>query len=383
MIAPHMRLPIAGLIAGFSLGISRHILPVIYPSMHSVLGTMNFHLGLLISSYYFTYMVFALLFGSLSDCLNSRLILSICCLVVSVGSLGMGSSKSPLSLLVFSIVSGIGAGGLYVPMVSLLLKKYETKRGFISSLVLTGEGVSAITMGIVIPFVVSLLDWRYVWWLFGFIAIVFGLYLWLTIEDVHPESSSSIGTSSNLTILNMIKVKKVWSLGLIYFFHAITRTIVISFTVVYLLSSGFSFTHASTAFSFLAIGMIPGALFSGALADRFNNRSVVITLLSLQIICVSMLLLKPNYPTILFFVLVEGFCIGGVPVLMGILPTNYFMQDMYGKVLGFLTLMLGLGVSISPLIGGYIGDATNSLSTSLLLGLGTSFVSLGITLFTL
>ena len=68
---------------------------------------------------------------------------------------------------------------------------------------------------------------------------------------------------------------------------------------------------------------------------------------------------------------------------MGILPANYFMKDMYGKVLGFLTLMLGLGVSISPLIGGYIGDATSSLSAPLLLGLVTSFVSLGITLWKL
>jgi MFS family permease len=328
-------------------------------------------------------MVFALLFGSLSDRLNSRLILSICCLVVSAGSLGMGISKSAILLLTFSVVSGIGAGGLYVPMVSLLLKKYEAKRGFISSLVLTGEGISAITMGIVIPYIVSLLDWRYVWWLFGFIAILFSLYLWLTIEDVRPESTLSIDASSHLTILNMIKVKKVWSLGLIYFFHAVTRTVVLSFTVAYLISNGFSLTYASTAFSFLAFGMIPGASLSGALADRFNNRSVVMTLLSLQIICVSMLLLAPSYVTILFFVLIEGFCIGGIPILMGILPANYFMQDMYGKVLGFLTLMLGLGVSISPLIGGYIGDATNSLSTPLLLGLATSFVSLGLTFFRL
>jgi len=129
--------------------------------------------------------------------------------------------------------------------------------------------------------------------------------------------------------------------------------------------------------------MIPGASLSGALADRFNNRSVVMTLLSLQIICVSMLLLTPSYVVILLFVLIEGFCIGGIPILMGILPANYFTQDMYGKVLGFVTLMLGLGVSISPLIGGYVGDATNCLSTPLLLGLATSFVSLGITFFRL
>ena len=379
----NLRLPIAALIAGFSLGISRHILPVVYPSMHSITGTMNYHLGLLTSSYYFTYMVFALVFGALSDRLSSRLILTTCCLLMSAASLGMGISKSVTSLLAFSILSGVGAGGLYVPMVSLLLKKYNTKKGFIASLVLAGEGVSAFTMGIVIPYIVFLFNWRYVWWLFGFIGISFSLYLWLTIEDVAIESTLSFDTKSNRTILNVIKLEKIWPLGFIYFFHAITRTVVLSFTVAYLIKSGFSFTYASTAFSFLAIGMIPGSSLSGALSDRFNNRSVLMTLLSLQIICVIMLLLKLSYVAILLFLLVEGFCIGGVPTLMGILPANYFTKDIYGKVLGFLTLMFGLGVSMSPLIGGYIGDATGSLSAALLLGLITSCVSLGVTFFKL
>jgi MFS family permease len=382
-VLPKLRVPIAALIAGFSLGISRHILPVVYPSMHSITGTMNYHLGLLTSSYYFTYMVFALVFGSLSDRLSSRLILTTCCLLISAGSLGMGISKSVISLLTFSTLSGVGAGGLYVPMVSLLLKKYNTKRGFTASLVLTGEGVSAFTMGIVIPYVVSSFNWKHVWWLFGFIGIFFSLYLWLTIEDVARESTLSSDAISHHTILNVIRLKKIWPLGFIYFFHAFTRTVVLSFTVAYLIRSGFSFTYASTAFSFLAIGMIPGSSISGALADRFDNRSVLMALLSSQIICVIMLLLKLSYVAILLFLLVEGFCIGGIPTLMGILPTNYFTKDIYGKVLGFLTLMFGLGVSMSPLIGSYIGDATGSLSGALLLGLVTSCVSIGVTFFKL
>jgi sugar phosphate permease len=382
-VVPKLQVPIAALIAGFSLGISRHILPVVYPSMHSITGTMNYHLGMLTSSYYFTYMVFALVFGSLSDRLSSRLILTTCCLLISGASLGMGICKSVGSLLIFSIVSGVGAGGLYVPMVSLLLKRYHTQRGFIASLVLTGEGVSAFTMGIVIPYIVSSLNWRYVWWLFGFIGIFFSLYLRLTIDDVPLESTLPFDTKSNRTILNVIKLKKIWPLGFIYFFHAITRTVVLSFTVAYLIKSGFSFTYASTAFTFLAVGMIPGSSLSGILSDRFNNRSVLMTLFSLQITCVVMLLLKLSYVAILLFLLVEGFCIGGVPILMGILPANYFTKDIYGKVLGFLTLMLGLGVSISPLIGGYIGDATGSLSAALLFGLVTSCVSLGLTILKL
>ena len=192
-----LQVPIAALVAGFSIGISRHILPVVYPSMQSIAGIMNYQLGLLTSAYYFSYMVFALLFGSLSDHLSGRFIIIPCCFLISAGCLGMGVSNSTASLLAFSILSGIGAGGLYVPMVSLLLKRFVSKRGFIASLVLTGEGISGIMFGIVIPLIVSSWGWRHVWWLFGLMAAFFGFYLWLTIEDVPriPTASSPIQTA--------------------------------------------------------------------------------------------------------------------------------------------------------------------------------------------
>jgi len=378
-----LQVPIAALAAGFSIGVSRHILPVIYPSMKFITGMMNFQLGLLTSAYYFSYMLFALLFGSLSDHVNNRLMITASCFVISAGSFGMGFSNSSTSLLAFSIVAGMGAGGLYVPMVSLLLKKYINQRGLITSLVLTGEGISGITIGIVIPYIVLSLDWRTVWWLFGLMVTFFGFYLWFTIENVPAESISSFGSRIGQTIFNRKKSKKIWVLGLIYFSHAITRGVFVTFMVAYLVGSGWSFTDASMAFSFIAIGFIPGASLTGALVDRFNHRSVLMALLFLQIICVSMVLLNPNYMTILFFSLTEGICIAGIPTLMGLLPTNYFNQEMYGKVLGFLTLSFGLGVSLSPLIGGGIGDLTNSLSSPLFLGLGASFVSLGIAFFML
>ena len=414
-----LQVPIAALVAGFSIGVSRHILPVVYPSMQSITGIMNTQLGLLTSAYYFSYMLFALLFGFLSDHVNSRLMITTSCFVISAGSFGMGFSNSSTSLLAFSIVAGMGAGGLYVPMVSLLLKKYINQRGFITSLVLTGEGISGITIGIVIPYIVFSWDWRYVWWLFGLMVILFGFYLWLTLENVPPESISSFGSRVRPTLFHrkksthstprseargMLRVdterrflprfknrglapsnvsKEIWVLGLIYFSHAITRGIFVTFAVAYLVGSGWSFRDASMAFSFMAIGFIPGASFAGALVDRFNHRSVLMALLFLQIICVSMVLLHSNPMTILVFSFIEGICIAGVPTIMGILPTNYFEKERYGKALGFLTLSFGLGVSASPLMGGVIGDLTHSLPSPLLLGLSASFISLGIAFFML
>ena len=64
--------------------------------------------------------------------------------------------------------------------------------------------------------------------------------------------------------------------------------------------------------------------------------------------------------------------------LIGVLPSQCFGEEMYGKSLGFLTLMLGLGSTISPIIGGYLGDLTNSLGLPLFLGVVTSCFALGL-----
>ena len=102
-------------------------------------------------------------------------------------------------------------------------------------------------------------------------------------------------------------------------------------------------------------------------------------LLIVQIVSVGLLLLNPNWLLIYALFIAVGFCLTGIPTVMGILPSRYFSDEVYGKTLGFLTLMLGLGAAISPIMGGYLGDLTSSLTSTLFLGVITSCLALGLT----
>ena len=102
-------------------------------------------------------------------------------------------------------------------------------------------------------------------------------------------------------------------------------------------------------------------------------------LLMIQIVSVGLLLLNPDWLLIYCLFTLVGFCLTGIPTVMGVLPSQYFKEEFYGKALGFLTLMLGLGIAVSPIIGGYVGDLTNSLGLSLFLGIVTSCLALGLT----
>ncbi len=370
------------LVSGIGVGISRHILPVIYPSMQATLEMGYTQLGVLTSAYFFPYMVFSLICGYLSDRIGSRSIISLGCLVCAIGILGMGFSKGFVSLFIFSLITGVGAGGLYVPTISSILKWLERKKGLMVSMVLVGEGILGAFVGLiaslaVLPYSYS---WRYIWWLFGSLLFFLTILLWWAIRD--PQSThdrSFFQKKEDISFSQVIRLPKIWSLGLIYFFHALTRGIFVTFCVTYLVSIGVVYGKASSAFSFLAVGFIPGAILSGLFSDRIDQKFLLIGLLILQIVSIGLFLLHPNGLLIYLLITAVGICATGIPTVMGVLPSRYFAEEVYGKSLGFLTLMLGLGIAISPMIGGYVGDLTNSLFVPLLLGVVTSCIALGLT----
>ena len=367
------------LTSGFALGISRHILPVIYPSMQATLEMGYAQLGFLTSAYFFPYMIFSLIGGHLSDKVSSRPIISLGCLVCAVGTLGMGFSNGFASFFAFSLITGIGAGGLYVPMISYILKWLKPKKGLMVSMVLVGEGIFGISIGLIIPLVVSSYSWRHIWWSFGFLLFAFTIFLWQSIHDAHPVPNLSLPQNNKANhFLQVLGLPKIWSLGLIYFLHALTRGLFVTFSVTYLVSRGTPYARASGAYSFLAVGFIPGAILSGFLSDRLKQKFLLMGLLILQIVSVGSLLLNPNWLLICVLFASVGFCLTGIPTVIGVLPSQYFREEMYGKSLGFLTLMLGLGSTISPIIGGYLGDLTNSLGLPLFLGVVTSCFALGL-----
>jgi len=198
------------LTSGFALGISRHILPVIYPSMQATLEMGYAQLGLLTSAYFFPYMIFSFIGGHLSDKVSSRPIISLGCLICAVGTLGMGFSKGFASFFAFSLITGIGAGGLYVPMISYILKWLKPKKGLMVSMVLVGEGIFGISIGLIIPLVVSSYSWRHIWWSFGFLLFAFTLFLWRSIHDVHPVPNLPLSQNNKAThFLQVLSLPKM------------------------------------------------------------------------------------------------------------------------------------------------------------------------------
>jgi predicted MFS family arabinose efflux permease len=268
-------------------------------------------------------------------------------------------------------------------MVAFILKGFKERKGSLVAMFFVGEGILGMSVGFLIPFIVSIYDWRVVWWSFGLLLLLFTIFLWLTLHDASPSPRFPPPQNCKRGHLSeVLRLPKIWSLGLVYFLHAITRGVFVTFSVTYLVSKGAPYAKASNAFSFMAVGFVPGAILAGLFSDRFNPKFFLIGLLILQIISIGSLFLNPTWLLIYGLFAMVGFCMTGVPTLMGVIPSLYYKEEVYGKALGFLTLMLGLGVTVSPILGGYVGDLMSSLGLPMCLGIVTSCLALATLILT-
>jgi predicted MFS family arabinose efflux permease len=170
-----------------------------------------------------------------------------------------------------------------------------------------------------------------------------------------------------LNFYKIIKLPKMLRLSSIYFLHALVRGSFLTFIVAYLIKEGISFKIASGAFSCVGIGLIPGTVLSGIASDIFRRTRVMAFLLITQACSVGLILLNQQVFLIYLLVALTGFTLVGVITVMSTIPSEYYDQRIYGKVLGFLTFVYGIGVTLSAFIGGVLADWSGSLTLPILI----------------
>jgi MFS family permease len=372
---------IGGGIAGIIMGASRHILLVVFPHMKSSIEMNYQDLGILTSSYFLSYMVSSYIWGHYSDRIGGKRIVLFGSLLCGAMIIGIGFSSHFFSALFFTIIIGIGAGGIHVPMLSIILKWFaDGKRGFAVSMFLVGEGILAILVGITIPLITLMLSWRFVWWFFGMFAILLTFGLLPLIRDYPTvggaKKPASYLDEERITFFNIMKAPKMTTLSCVYFLQAITRGAFMTFIVTYLINEGISFKIAGGAFSSLGLGFIPGTILSGIASDRFRRTRVLASLLFIESFSLALLLLIQEVIPFYFLLTMVGFCMVGIVTVMTTIPSEYYSPKIYGKTLGFLTFVYGVGVTLSPFVGGTIADLTGSLTITLwIFGTGTSITA--------
>lgn len=344
--------------------IQRAIAPLVTPILAD-LHLSYTQMGLILGSWQLTYIIMALVAGTLIDRWGIRISLS-----AGAMFLGLSSALRYFAGGFSTLLGAVAIAGIGGPMISVGCPKaislwFEGKsRGTAVGIYLTGTwigGIFALTMtnSFIMPLVGN--SWRSVFLLYGLLTFTAGLIWWLLARDTPYQLSAGETPGMVSLFVHFIKVRNiviVLVLGLLVFaiLHALTNWL-----PKILETSGFSPSLAGMATAIpLASGIpslliVPG-LIAPAWRGRFLAASSLLILVSLIIIMTASggILLSG---LILFGIIIAPF----FPILTLILMDAPEVGSAYmGSVGGMFFCVSEIGGFAGPLIMGAIVDLTGS-----------------------
>jgi len=253
---------------------------------------------------------------------------------------------------------GFGASGALVPLVALLISQY----GWRTSLVIVG--VAFWVIGIPLASLVRHKPGQY-----GYLP-----------DGDSPESadqsSAALGRDSlkdtaepdsrfsyvEFTAREALKTKAFWLLSFVFFFQHIGTSAVMVHIIPFLESVKVPTTIAATAVTGMTLCSLIGRLGFGLIGDYFNKRYLIAIALSLQTVGIFIFSFvdADRAWLIIPFLLTYSPGYGGPIPLRPALQADYFGTIHFGTILGLMAAISMLGGLASPVIAGWIFDATGS-----------------------
>lgn len=330
----------------------------------------------------------AIIMGGLNDRVGPRITLTLCGFLTGLGLLLISCINSAWQLyLYYTILIGLGMGGLTSPLMSTVVKWFVKRRNVMTSMILVGGGIGGLIGPPVINWLINNQGLRDCFTILG-ISVLFGAILSAQFLKLDPskigqlpygkweETSKPYSNVSGLSLVNAIHTKQFWMVAGAIFCFGFVASIIITHIVPYATDLGIS---TSTAANILAItngALSFGAIIIGVIADRIGVRRSSILCFTLLSVVLFLLLPVNNSWLIALFTLFTGIGSGGISALLPAMTAEFFGMKFHGLILGVFVLSYTVGMAIGSFTGGYLSDIYHDYFLTFLFGTILSFTGL-------
>lgn len=346
-------------------------------------------LGFLSSMYLLGYASVQIPVGILSDWWGARKTISAFLLVASLGAFAFGRADSLQTAVIARWLVGAGVGCVYVPALRVLGCWFEKDSfAFMTGMMLAVGNLGALGSTWPLAVIKGIWGWRATMEVVSLLTLVLVVLVWFFIKDqpgeeekgnkISPQDQSENEAANQQAparprgLRTMLKSKRFWALT-VYF--VAFETTIISFQGLWagpFLKRVYQFpdTMVGYALTWLALGLMIGAVVSGMLAGRsLQRRHMVLTagMLGYLLCWVPIVFATASLGTYLLPLLtVMGFCGGFFSISFGI-AKECFEPGMAGTALGVYNFTGfaggGLGMWLMGLIIGAMSpDGTNEVA---------------------
>jgi MFS family permease len=337
------------------------------------------------------YSIGSLYLGTLIDKVAPRWIMTVGALVSAAGLICTAFLHTPVAFyLVYGILCGAGASGMSVVVGNSSVGKwFVRKRGLAIGMTTMGISSGTIVLTAVSGYIVEYYDWHTGFLILGAATLVAGVTLpWFLLRKTYPEAcglkpdgdleqnQASEATSPDdqpVTISHReaLHNPKVLVLGGSYSLAVMVLMSVFVHQVAYALDHGIGKIAAASSIGIVSMAGFVGQFFFGWLSDRIPDPKYASCLGFCLMAAGIAVLINAGTPQMLFlYSLVFGFGYGSLAPMVPILIADRFGRHVLGTIYGLVTLFIGIGGFIGPLLGGLIYDYSGSYSMMWQLNLG-------------
>lgn len=312
--------------------------------------------------------------GLLVDRLGPRRVMLVGVLLMGTGFVLLGRVSSITGFyLVFVLMVALGAGlGFSTPLITAVGNWFIRRRGIAFGLAQSGIGLG----GLLVP----LLSWLIIQYGWRTAALAAGIIIFTVATPIafmmrhKPEQygylpdgkaapAEEVGEArdeADFTAREALRTRAFWLLSITFSLRLMVTGAVPVHIMPFLLDRGFPREVAATALGAIALISIVGRLAFGRLGDYVQKRYVIAGLLVL--LAGSLILLgyvKSPWQLFLFLGLYAP-AYGGLATLMQLIRAEYFGRKAFGTIMGFMAMVIMLGTIAGPLFAGYVWDITGS-----------------------
>lgn len=289
---------------------------------------------------------------------------------ISFMLLGLVNSIWSFYVVFFLIAIGGSLGGFATAMVSIVhwFRRHRSKA-------VAGSQLGFSLGGLAVPLLTHLLQWvgwRWTAVLSGILIIVVTTPLSLLMRHspnelgLQPDGIDSpepvtLGKSlpqQRFTTTQALRTRSFWFLAIGHGIALLT----VSATMVHFLahltrSLDYSLTYASTFLPLLFLCQVVGQLLGGVLGDRFDKRLLCTGCLLSHALAMFVVAYASNAYMVILFTILHGFAWGVRAPLLVSLRADYFGAHIFGRILGFSSMVTMIGMMVGPLVVGLLYDA--------------------------
>ena len=365
-----------------ALGFGRFGYSAVLPSMQKALGLSSAAAGSLASWNLAGYTVMAAIGGVLAARLSPRRVITAGILTTALGMVITGVAGSLATASAGRFITGLGNGVVLVPSITLMAAWFKARRlGLASGVVSTGSSLALVVVGLAVPRIISAGGadgWRYAWYFFAGVTLVMAI-LSAVLQLDRPQRGGHRGGElvlprsaplalrarmprPSLELKRIFHSRFAWHLGAIYMFYGLAFLIYFTFFQKRL-TSDLGYSPKSAGYFFLLVGVagLIGGVLWGSVSDRVGRRRTIALTLALAGTASLLFGLSRGTPSLAISAILFGSTGPVVPGLVGAACSEEFGYRLASASLGFVTVLVGLGQTIGPYLGGVLADASSSL----------------------